>query len=159
MVLSRRLPGILIAVVLALGAAGCGEENGAPTLDDPDATGAELIDRYFTYLAEGDAGGLEGFLSDAFIVQRADGSTATRDDYLAKLPKLGKFEVSDLSARQDGPALVVRYDQTVQEEEIGGERFQSKPAPRLSTFVWEDGDWRLSSHANFNVPDEPRQGS
>ena len=152
----RWLPAVLVAGVLTLCAAGCGnDEDGAPALENPSATGSELIDEYFTYLADGDEQGLEGFLSDAFIVQRADGSTATRDDYLTRLPELGGFEVSDLSARQGGPALVVRYDQAVQEEEIGDRRFQSEPAPRLSTFVWEDGDWRLSSHANFNVPSAP----
>ncbi len=152
----RWLPVVFVGGVLTLGAIGCADdEDGAPALEDPRATGSELIDEYFTYLTEGDKQGLEGFLSDAFIVQRADGSTATRDGYLTKLPELEEFEISDLSARQDGPALVVRYDQAVQEEEIGGRRFPSEPAPRLSTFVWEKGDWRLSSHANFNVPSMP----
>ena len=27
-----------------------------------------------------------------------------------------------------------------------------KLAPRLSTFLWENGAWRLLSHANFNPP-------
>jgi hypothetical protein len=156
MALMRWLPIALSAVVLGLGAASCGDdEDSAPTLDDPSATGTELVDEHFTHLVDGDEQGLDGLLSDAFTVQRADGSTATKDEYLAELPELKDFEIGDLSARQDGPALVVGYDQTVEAEQIGGTRFQGGSAPRLSTFVWQDGDWYLTSHANFNVPTGP----
>jgi hypothetical protein len=150
---SKWLPAVLALAVLLAGASACGDDDrdGAPSLDDPGATAAELVDEYFTLLSAGDGSGLEELLSDAFVVQRADGSTATKDEYLTDLPEIERFEVSDLLARQDGDALVVRYEQTVQET-IGGERLRTDPAPRLSTFVWADGRWRLSSHANFNVP-------
>jgi hypothetical protein len=91
-------------------------------------------------------------LSDAFTVQRADGSSAGKEEYLSDFPEVGRFRIGDLDAKQDGDALVVRYESTVEEERIEGEPFAADPAPRLSTFVWSDGDWRLSSHANFNVP-------
>jgi len=150
----------LTAVLFAFAVPGCGgdDDDHAPTLDDPNATAAELIDEYFTLLSEQDAEGLDGFLSDAFTVQRADGSTDTKENYLTEIPQISEFEVSDLSAHQSGDGLVVRYDQTVQET-IGGRRFRTDPAPRLTNFVWEDGDWRLISHANFNAPEtEPGQG-
>jgi hypothetical protein len=141
------------AALIAFGAIGCGGgDEGAPALEDPTATSADLVDEYFSLLAARDTEGLDEFLSEAFIVQRSDGSSATKDEYLADYPEVGQFRISDLTARQDGDALVVRYDSAVEEERIEGERFTAAPAPRLSTFVWSDGDWRLTSHANFNVP-------
>jgi hypothetical protein len=145
-----------VALLVALGAVACGDDGddsaGPPSLDDPTATGQELANEFLTLVAEKDADGLEGFLSDAFIVQRANGTSSTKDAYLPDLPDVGEFETSNFTVVQHGNALVVAYDLAVQET-IEGEAFATDPAPRLSTFVWDDGEWRLASHANFNVPE------
>jgi len=36
--------------------------------------------------------------------------------------------------------------------EIDGEPLAAAEAPRLTTFAFRDGDWRLTSHANFAFP-------
>jgi hypothetical protein len=57
-----------------------------------------------------------------------------------------------VEAQQAGETLVVSWTLTI-ESVIEGEPFAEEPAPRLSTFAWEDDDWRMTSHANFNVPE------
>jgi hypothetical protein len=146
-----------VAVLLGLSAA-CGGGGDAPKLSQPDAVGLEVATEYVTLLQENDLPGLQAFISDAFIIQRADGSTATKSDYLTKLPQIGPFEIGDVTARQAGSTLVVRWTITVQEV-INGSTYNTAPAPRLSTFAWNDGRWQLTSHANFNAPASDSQGA
>jgi hypothetical protein len=44
------------------------------------------------------------------------------------------------------------YRAEVANEVTEGTELSDASAPRLSTFVWSDGDWQLLSHANFNAP-------
>ncbi len=125
--------------------------NKAPTLTDPSTTGEELVNTYMSLLAHQDVRGLEGFLSDAFLRQGADGSFYAKDEYLKNLPQLGEYTVSQVTARQDGDALVVRWLFAVNEV-VNGEALSTEPTPRLATFVWSGGKWKLLSHANFNPP-------
>ncbi|HMM41320.1 MAG TPA: nuclear transport factor 2 family protein [Thermomicrobiales bacterium] len=147
---------LLAAVVIAtllLGAA-CGSDDGnAPDLDDPSRTGQELVEKYMSMLADQDADGLDDFLSDAFIRQGAEGQFATKDDYLANLPQIANYTIDEVTGQQDDDALVVRWQFTV-EETVSGQALRAEPSPRLATFIWSDGDWRLLSHANFNPPAE-----
>lgn len=144
---------ILGALLLAVG---CGSDDGstAPVLDDPSATGRELVGRYMSLLETEDVEGLDAFLSEAFIRQGADGRFSTKDEYLADLVQIAPgYTISDVTARQDGDGLVVRWLFTV-EETVEGRQLGAAPTPRLSTFVWSDGQWRLIAHANFNPPEQ-----
>jgi hypothetical protein len=147
---------ILVAVLLwSLAAVACGDDDeSAPELDDPNQTGRELADEFVTLVRDADLEGLEDFLSDAFTLQRADGSFATSNDYLDNLPEIGEYTISDVSARQDGDVLVVRWGLTI-ESTIEGQPFSEEPAPRLSVFTWNSDikGWQLAAHANFNVPE------
>ena len=49
---------------------------------------------------------------------------------------------------QDGDVVVVRWSIVVEATTDTGE-IAPGSAPRLSTFHFEDGSWRISSHANF----------
>lgn len=124
-----------------------------PQLADPSRTGARLAERFLGLLKAKDTAGLERFLSPAFQVQRADGSGASRADYLAALPTVREFVVSDAVGTQDGGTLVVRYLATVNGV-TNGKEYTAGAAPRLSTFTWDGRRWQLASHANFN----PLQG-
>lgn len=141
----------IFATLLVAAAVGCGSDDSAPTLSNPDQTGAELTNRFITILADKDSAELEEFLSKAFILQRASGSFATKADYVGNIPDIGPFEITGVSAKQDDDSLVVKWSMVVQEV-IDSQTYSGDPAPRLSTFVWRDGRWQLSSHANFNVP-------
>jgi hypothetical protein len=144
--------------VLAAALVACGDDDtqSAPQLSDPDATGQQLADQFLTLLHDKDVDGLQDFLSDAFIIQRADGSFAAKDDYLTKLPEIGLYEIRDVTAKQSGDALTVKWELVV-DEVINGSTFSGDPAPRLSTFSWDPGTgrWRMTGHANFNVLASP----
>jgi hypothetical protein len=144
----------MIFAVLLLGVA-CDPEDDAdaPALDDPSQTGQELVEMYISLVADKDVDGLEDFLSDAFIRQGTGGGFATKDDYLDDLPQISNFPINDVTAKQAGDALVVRWLFTV-EQIVNGQALQTESAPRLTTFVWEDEEWKLLSHANFNPPAE-----
>lgn len=152
--LAARLSTILLAAALVLGVA-CGSDSdgGDVALENPTETGSELANQYLTLLQEKDVDGLRDFLSDAFILQRADGTYSEKAAYLDNLPDIGPFTIADVTALQAGDTLIVRWFLTV-EEVINGQSYNTEPAPRLSTFVRSDGDWRLASHANFNAPSD-----
>lgn len=143
---------IVFATLLASVACGSDDED-TPDLDNPSQTGQELVETYMSLLADQDVDGLEDFVSDAFIRQGAEGRFATKQDYLADLPQIANYTITDVTAQQDEGALVVRWMFTV-EEVVDGRALQTEPSPRLATFVWSVGDWRLLSHANFNPPAE-----
>lgn len=145
----------LLASVLLLGVA-CSsdsDDDSVETLANPGVTASELANKFLTLLHEQDTEGLRDFLSDAFIIQRADGSHSEKAAYLENLPTINEFTISDVVAFQTGNTLIARWAISV-DEVIDGRQFRSEPAPRLSTFVYSDGEWRLASHANFNVPED-----
>jgi Tfp pilus assembly protein PilO len=151
--LAARLAAVLLAVAIVLGVACSGDsESSAGKLDNPDQTGTELVNQYITLLKNKDVDGLRAFISDAFIIQRADGSNDEKAAYLQNMPEIGDFKITDVTALQADDALIVRWFLTV-DEVINGQTYSKAPAPRLSTFVYDDGSWRLTSHANFNAPD------
>lgn len=139
-------------IVLALLSACSSDSSGAPTIDDPAATGRELAIDFLDMLQRSDAAALEDFLAPAFQLQRADGSGYDRDEYLANPAIVNTFEVGDeVFASQQDDVLVVRWGAQVNEI-TEGTKLSEVYAPRLSTFVWSDGAWRLLAHANFNPP-------
>ncbi len=142
----------LATLLLALSMA-CNSDSGveaAPRLSDPNTTGGQVTNEFLTLLQKKDVPGLQSFLSDAFILQRADGSSSSKAEYLPNLPSIGPFEIGDVKALQDGNTLVVHWTLTVQEV-INGQPYRTAPAPRLSTFTWSEDRWRMASHANFNA--------
>ena len=121
----------------------------APRLGHPNAAAKQLVLRFFVLLQRKDRTGLERFLSPAFQVQRADGSASGKAEYLASLPTVIKFYISNLAATQAGGTLVVRYLARV-EGRVNGKPYTPGPAPRLSVFAWNGQRWQLAAHANFN---------
>ena len=146
----------LFAMLPALVVA-CGDDAAAaPTLDRPNETAGDLANEFLALLQRRDIDGLRDYLSDAFIIQRADGTFATKDDYLTRLPEVREYTVQDVTARQAGDTLTVKWV-LVADTVIEGKTYSNLPAPRLSTFIWDSakGRWRMTSHANFNVPVTP----
>lgn len=150
---------VALAAVVALGslaaATGCSPDNGSdavPVVKDVDETGRELATKFLSILESGDTAALDAFLDPTFQLQRADGTGATKAEYLADPAQVKSFDLGeDLRAQWNGSVLTVRYSIVVQAV-VDGNEFGAGRAPRLSTFVWRDGSWRLASHANFNLP-------
>jgi len=121
----------------------------APSLADPTAAAEPLVNRFFDLLHDQDVPGLQGFLSPAFQVARADGSGAAKSEYLTKLATVNSFTITNQTATQDGSVLVARYLATV-EGLVDGKPYTPGPAPRLSVFSWNGSAWMLAAHSNFN---------
>jgi hypothetical protein len=140
-----------IALALALTPAAVPASAGrpAPHYRNPTAGATPLVRKFFLLLQNKDAAGLKKLLSPAFQVQRADGSFAEKEDYLAKLPVVNKFKLTNLHATQASGTLIVRYLATVQGL-VNGQPYTPGPAPRLSIFAWNGTRWQLAAHANFN---------
>jgi quercetin dioxygenase-like cupin family protein len=115
----------------------------------PTATGKLLVRRFLSLLVAKDVAGLDALLSPAFQVQRADGSASSKAAYLRRLADIQSFRVSGVVGTRAGNTLVVRYLARVTGT-VEGRAYTPGPAPRLSTFVFVGGAWRLVAHANFN---------
>jgi hypothetical protein len=111
------VPVLAIALVAAVGLGACSDSSSSgsstttvPTVTDPSATGRELATEFMTILQRGDRDALGAFLAEGFVIQRSDGSTATRDEYLAAPITVSSFELGpDVLGVQDGDVLVVRW--------------------------------------------------
>jgi len=137
---------------LTVGAISLSACSGPERLADPSATARELVTEFLTILSTDEAPGLDDFLADGFQLQRADGTGATKTEYLANHAVVESFELGDkVSAVQSGDLLTVRWTVVV-EEAVSGQQLSRQEAPRLSVFVRDDGEWRLLAHANFNLP-------
>jgi len=124
----------------------------APVLKDPKVEGKKQAAKFLTLLKGEATPALKAFLSPQFLIQRADGTSATRASYLAgAVTNIKSFTITDVQATQRKDVLVVRY--TAETDQIvDGQAYKKTPAPRLSTFVWNGKAWTLISHANFNTP-------
>lgn len=143
----RRLLCTVAVGVLSLNACSSSEQ-----LADPAATARDLVTEFLTILSTEEAPGLDDFLADGFQLQRADGTGATKAEYLAEHPLVESFELGDaMSAVQDDDLLTVRWTVVV-DEVVNGQPLSIDEAPRLSVFVRSDGEWHLLAHANFNLP-------
>jgi Domain of unknown function (DUF4440) len=146
----RLLSGILLAA-LVLGACNSGTAGASPAPVYPDAAGGAqpLVTKLFQLLKDKDTAGLEAFLSPAFTLQRADGSSADKADFVQRPAEVVQFTISGLTATQTDGLLVARYLADVVGT-VNGRPYTPGPAPRLSVFIWDGTDWRLVAHANFN---------
>jgi hypothetical protein len=121
----------------------------APRYGDPTAAATALVNRLFNLLVQQNVAGLQAFLAPGFQVQRADGSGADKTEYLANLPTVESFSLSQLHATESNGTIVVRYvaDATGL---VNGKSYSPGAAPRLSVFAWNGRRWQLAAHANFN---------
>lgn len=126
------------------------EPGGAtPRRSDPTSTATPLVTRFFTLVEHQDTKGLRQFLSPGFQIERADGSGANKADYLANLPTITSFSISNVTATQTGSVLVARYLATITGV-VNGKAATPGPAPRISVFVRSGNTWTIVAHANFN---------
>jgi hypothetical protein len=122
-------------------------------LTDPDAAALDLMTIYSDMLVAKDRDGLDALLSDAFVIQRTDGSHATKDEYLANLPDLTSFAFEEPSEARAGDVVTLRMLAQA-ELVIDGQPYRPEPAPMLAVFQWSGPGWQLVAQGNFNLPRE-----
>lgn len=123
---------------------------GGPTAD-PNATGIDLMTTYSDLLVKQDIPALQALLGDGFMIQRADGSYQQRADYLAKLPDLTAFTLTEPVETRAGDLIVLRM-LAAAELEINGKPYRPDAAPMLAVFDWDGAGWHLVAQGNFNLP-------
>ncbi len=99
--------------------------------------GKRLATRFWTLLTGDSATDLGAFLSPAFQVQRANGTGANRNQYLAqfgKATKVSAFKLFDYKVTRNGTTLVARYISATTET-ILGESYAKAPAPPLNVYL------------------------
>ncbi len=115
------------------------------------AIAEETQNAFFGALAERDQEALDSLLSPAFQLVRADGSSATKEQYLANPATMDSFELTDFVTTRQGDLIVARF-MGATAETIDGQTYNTEPAPRFAVMQEENGQWRIIAQVNFNVP-------
>jgi ketosteroid isomerase-like protein len=148
---ATRVGALIVLMSLTLGLAACGSsESSAPTLDDPAVTARGLIINWLDALKDKDLDAVADAMAPSFQIQRADGSSADRAEYLAKPATVESYTLSDeIVATQSGNTLTARWSIRITEV-LNGISYNDVTAPRLTVFEWQDGAWLIVGYANFN---------
>ena len=147
-VLAKAIGGALAALLLATATAQAARPPSSPAMAERGASNAVLAAELLRINQAGDAVALRRLLSPGFLIQRADGTFLTRAEYLQRPSQVESFSLADIEGTRSGGVRAVRYTLTATIE-IDGRPIGQEPVPRLSTFVWQGGAWRLVAHANF----------
>jgi uncharacterized protein DUF4440 len=142
-------PMAVLAIMLAACNGGQAGSSPVPSFVTAEAAAMPLVTHFFELLKNNDHQGLIDFVSPAFVLQRADGSSADKAEFLDRHAAVAEYTISSLSATLTGDVLVARYMADVVGD-VDGRPYTPGPEPRLSVFVWNGSAWQLVAHANFN---------
>jgi hypothetical protein len=110
-----------------------------------------LASEFLMMLEAEDMAGLKVFLAPGFLIQRGDGSYLDKTQYLADPSEVDSFKIRGVVGTRDGDIRVIRFEANTNQR-IEGKEVAGGWIPRLSTFVKEEGVWKLIAHANFLLP-------
>ncbi|MGI9187054.1 MAG: nuclear transport factor 2 family protein [Gaiellales bacterium] len=142
---------ILALALLALSVGSASAASPDRVIHTKSSTGLQLMTAYSTLLVKKDLPALTALLAPSFQIQRADGSHATRAQYLAKLPDLRAFAFDDSTATRSGDVITFRALAT-STLFINGAMYSPDPAPQMAVFRWRSGAWSVVAQGNFNLP-------
>jgi hypothetical protein len=112
------------------------------------ATATELLTTWLETLKAGES--VADLLAPNFQIQRADGSAADRDQYLANPATVSDYTFGEtVVASQSGNTLSVRWSVKVTEV-INGQEYIDIEAPRITAFEWTGDAWQIVAYGNFN---------
>lgn len=155
----RKIMAVAMVVVLSAAVVACSSSDTA----DPETTNGTTIDttdvaiatqtqnEFFTAISAGDTAALDAVLSDAFQLVRADGSHATKDEYLANPASIDDFALSDFDVTRTGDTIVARFTGSVTET-IDGQVYDRDPAPRFAVMVRNGDRWQIVAQVNLSTP-------
>lgn len=153
---------VLMVALLSMGTlAACSSSDGAgardpepaPELADPSRTGKRLITEWLDALQREDTAAIAAILAPNFQIQRADGTSADRAQYLEDPAQVNGYEFGpEFVGLQDGDTLSVRWSVEI-DEVVDGQPLSRGNAPRLTGFHWNGERWQIVTYANFNLPE------
>ena len=144
----------IAALALIAPAAGAAPRPSSPQMADKNAPDSVLANEFLRILKAKDQTALARFLSPRLLLQRPDGSYLTRDQYLANPARVDDYSLTDVVGTRTGNVRVIRYTVTAVQF-IDGQQVTQDPVPRISTYVYRGGAWRLVAHANFAAIPKP----
>lgn len=131
-------------------------ENGKPiTCQTPpkgsnaNALATALVTRFFTLIKNQDNAGMSKFIDKAWLSQTSDGTSRDSRTFIGDMPTIENFAIANVAARLNGFLLNARYQSKVAGN-IAGKPYSSTFAPRLATFSYCSGAWKMLSQANFD---------
>ncbi len=111
--------------------------------------GQRLVGKMFALMKANDIPALDKLMAPGFQSVHSDGArTRAKELALIKKLKLGDYRLADFKTTRQGQVLVVTYTVSVAET-IDAKRTNTVPAPRLSVFVKDKGQWLWLAHANL----------
>ncbi len=160
-----RVSALLFVIAMGISLAACGNKESlqatatsekkvspAPVLEDPSATGRELITKWLTALKDRDLESIDAQLAPNFQIRRANGSTADKEQYLQSPAVVTSFELSEnFVGLQHGQTLSLNWAIKVAST-IDGVTYSNSEAPRMTSFEWNTDKWQIVAYANFNAP-------
>jgi hypothetical protein len=146
----KLLLGALATLMLVVPTAHAAPRPSSPEMAKRNVSDAVLAGEFLRILKAKDQTALARFLSPDFLLQRPDGTYLTRDGYLANPARVDDYALSDVVGTRTGDVRVIRYTVTATQF-IDGRQVQQDPVPRISTYVWRGGAWRIVAHANFSA--------
>lgn len=151
----RKFMAVAMVVVLSAAVVACSSSDTA----DPETTtgntnvaiATQTQNEFFTAISAGDTAALDAVLSDAFQLVRADGSHATKDEYLANPASIDDFALTDFDVTRTGDTIVARFTGSVTET-IDGQVYDRDPAPRFAVMVRNGDRWQIVAQVNLSTP-------
>lgn len=120
----------------------CGVGAPPATLANPTVTGWQLMKRFFNYLEPSNAAKLKAFIAPSYFIRRFNGTDLNKTAYLVNHPTFSNAGVLVNSAEYSNGQITVasmNWQTTVPGAYL----------PSLSTFVWVNGIWQITSFARF----------
>jgi hypothetical protein len=151
----KLLLGALVALALVVPAtAQAAPRPSSPEMADKNAPDQVLANEFLRILKAKDQTALARFLSPQLLLQRPDGSYYTRDQYLLNPARVDDYSLTNVVGTRTGNVRVIRYTVTAVQF-LNGQQVTQDPVPRISTYVYRGGAWRLVAHANFAAIPKP----
>ena len=155
----RKFMAVAMVVVLSAAVVACSSSdtadpettNGTTTGTTDVAIATQTQNEFFAAISAGDTAALDAVLSDAFQLVRADGSHATKDEYLANPASIDDFALSDFDVTRTGDTIVARFTGSVTET-IDGQVYDRDPAPRFAVMVRNGDRWQIVAQVNLSTP-------
>jgi hypothetical protein len=148
--------GLLATAALTAAVPATAAENGTPiTCQTPpvgvkaNAIAASLATRFFTLIKNKDNAGMSRFIDPAWMSLSSNGTSRDHNTFIGDLPTITDFSIDHVTARLKGFLLTARYMAKVSGN-IAGHPYSADFAPRLSTFTYCSGEWKMLSQGNFD---------